>query len=144
MKPWMALLLLLASSTVEAHPAPKPAVHTCRPSCTHKNCGKPDTVVVVRYVAPAPKPEVGVYDQLLSGLTLSTGFRWETEHAHQIPCAPPPPVHVRDPFYLGVGLHLPLSDNLQGFGEFDRDWTEAPHWQVRTGLEWSPFKRGGE
>ena len=80
---------------------------------------------------------------IYTNLEFTAGFRWEEEHAKcptlVIP-VPPPRRHV-DPFYLGVGLRLPVADHVGIGGAFDRDFTDEPRWQGRLYLSVTPWRR---
>lgn len=89
---------------------------------------------------PAPKPETCLWKQIKTGFEFEGGFRWEEEHVCPTPQAPPPPPKHVDPFFIGAGVRLPLNDQVSAFGFWDRDATDAPHWQARAGLSWNPFR----
>ena len=110
---------------------------------------KPCSQCKARHYPPSTTPaatsaaENGVWNQLLTGFELSAGWRWETE-AGATDCEFSPAaaaVEVKDPFYIGASLRLPFTTNVGAFGAFDRDWTEAPNWQTRAGLYFTPFHR---
>lgn len=117
--------------------------HRCPPRCEHRESTKPQKAAKrgdnsTRYTS---RSSTGVWNELLTGLEFQAGFRWQEEH--ECPTieqpVPPPPRHV-DPFYLGVGVRLPLSPAAGLFGNFDRDFTDSPDWQARTGIFWTPWR----
>jgi hypothetical protein len=83
-----------------------------------------------------------VGNAFLDGLGLTAGFRWDREclDCQPVACAPPP-THNVDPFFVGAELRLPLASRLTAFGNVDRDWTEAPHWNARLGIAYRPWGR---
>lgn len=92
----------------------------------------------------APDRAVG----LLDGFGLTAGFRWDRETVcptcpHVCTPAPPPPPHEeqKDPFFVGAELRLPLTPHVDAFGNLDRDWTEAAHWNARVGISVRPWRR---
>lgn len=126
------VLLLLLVIAVPALAAPAHHRRTCA-SCGH------DRAAPVVVVAPAKAATSSAFDALVSGLELDAGFRWQPEHACPTLVVPHPVPHVRDPFYLGATLRLPLAAHAGLFGSFDRDFTERAAWQARTGLYFAPF-----
>ena len=74
------------------------------------------------------------------GIEVVGGFRWEETHVCPTITVPSPrPIH-KDPVYIGAGLRLPINERIDFFGYFDRDFVDAPQFQVRTGIAIKPFK----
>jgi hypothetical protein len=133
----LIVVLLLVIATAPANATTKKPVHRCRPSCTHARCGR-DTV----FVQSPPQVEKAseLYDTVLSGLFVDAGFRWESERDCPTRLVPVPSSQVRDPFYVGLGLELPLAPHVRARGTWDREFTQAPEWQARAELVFFPFK----
>lgn len=80
-----------------------------------------------------------LWEQFQKGFELQAGFRWQTETECPTLYSHPPTIEVKDPFFLGAGVRLPLAKDSGVFGNFDRDFTEASRWQTRVGLYFKPF-----
>ena len=111
----MAILLVMV---LAAPCAPK---KPCPPTCSHK-------------------PKSCLLANLKSGFDFTAGFRWAPEHDCPTLLVPKPEPRVRDPFFIGAGVTLPLTERTSMFGAFNRDFTDAPHWSVTAGLHFRPFQ----
>jgi hypothetical protein len=123
----LAVLLLLCLSV----PAFAGKKDPCKP--VHHAKPRPSTC------APAPKSESCLWKQLRTGFELEGGFRWDQEHTCPTLTVPNPPVKHTDPAFIGAQIRLPLNEYVGVFGAFDRDFVEAPTYQVRVGAFWRPF-----
>ena len=125
MKTILILLMLLVPAVAWAA--------KCPPKCKHRTAAK------------CPTHAYSLWDQVVQGFELQAGFRWQSEEhldcpTLEVPNPPPSPPAVEDPFYVGAGIRLPLDNHAGVFGQFDRDFTEAPKWQVRVGLFYAPWR----
>jgi hypothetical protein len=140
----ISLTLLLLSLAVPAFAAKKP----CPCPKVHHRTARPCTTVVAQpctTVVQAPAPEKasessrayagGLYDALVDGFSLTTGFRWDRA------CPDKPGISHEDPFFFGVEERLPINSGLELGGNFDRDFTDAPHWSARVYLAAHPWRK---
>ena len=126
----LVLIALLVCGTAEAAKAVKP--------CTHCRNGRAAACTVA-------KP-YSFWDQALQGFRLTAGFRWDQEcpagHGETNEfLTTTPKVEVKDPFFVGAELRLPLAPKLEAFGNFDRDFVDAPRWNARAGVSFAPWGR---
>ena len=131
-----ALLLVTLMLASEAHAAPVKA--PCRPSCTHRTCG------VVAAPAPAARPSF--VDLVRDGFAVTAGFRFDGAPDHvcptlTAPMPPKPPVKVRDPFYIGFRIELPLNDHATLEGAFSRDFTQGPEFNAHVQVNEFIFRK---
>lgn len=89
-----------------------------------------------------------LWADILAGTEISAGFRWDQE----CECGAPTicesrkehvaqPLRTVDPFYVGVGTRLQLAPQLKLGLAWERDWTEAPRWQARAALHFTPWRK---
>jgi len=143
------LMLLVASS---AYAAKKPCHCRHARQTTHQRsttAAQPCTTVVVA-PTPAPAPQAnggqagGLYGALVDGFRITGGFRWDRA-CPETRCSSgrPPLNHPNnvDPFFVGLEERLPINSALELGGNFDRDFTDAPHWNARIYLAAHPWRR---
>lgn len=129
MNRFLMIALLLAVATTNAHAVSR----KCPPKCKHRTQAQAQS-------CPLPRPTLR--SAFIEGLELQSGFRWQTETVCPTLLRPrPDPVQVHDPFFVGVGVRLPIARQVDVAGNFDRDFTDESRWQARTALVFRPWSR---
>jgi hypothetical protein len=127
------LLLLLVPSLSFAGQKP----------CPCKDAHKAHRHAAVKVEAQAkPTAKEASYDALgalVDGFSVTGGFRWD--RACPDPLALEPAVQHNDPFFVGVEERIPLASWVDLGGNFDRDFTEAAHWNARVFVAAHPWRK---
>jgi hypothetical protein len=109
----------------------------CPPNCKHR---KADACEKVK---PAETGGSVLLAELIQGFEITGGFRWDfTEECAS--CAAPyvPTSHVsHDPAFIGAQLRVPVAQYGGLFVSGDRDFSEAPHGNVRVGVYFAPWRK---
>lgn len=141
MKAVALFLLLMSTTTLDAHACKRCGHPSHRTTPTHHTPTKP-CPATPPVAAKPEEPSLG--QQILNGFELNAGFRWDRFDCHDDlrltrRVELPPTAH--DPFFLGAQVRLPIYEGYGLFVRGERDWTEAPRGNVALGVYFKPFYR---